>query len=171
MPERPRAQICHVSTGRVRLRVPERRRDDAYFARVGQRVASWPGVERVEVNPVTAGILLHGAAGADELVSRARADDLFELEGLRPDPTPVPLAESLRGSVRRIDQRLRQLTGGSGDLRSLVVVALLAGAFAQLVRGNVAAPAATLLWYAGEALGLWRDDPEAVSPAPEPGPS
>ena len=36
-----------------------------------------------------------------------------------------------------------------------VFLLLLAGGVYQLLRGRVATPAPTLLWYAGDLLGLW----------------
>jgi len=57
MADLPEARVCHLTTGRLRLRVPEKRRDNAFFRTVEQRLAGWDNVDRVEVNPLTASVL------------------------------------------------------------------------------------------------------------------
>jgi hypothetical protein len=149
MPDRPRAEISHLTPGRLRLRIPERRRDDAFFARVRQHLSDRSGVVRVDVNPITASVLIQFNGAAEDFA--ARDDDLFELDDFPLEPSPL---DAVRDEVVAADRTLRQLTGGA-DLRTLLFFALLAGGLYQLVRGNIAAPAVTLLWYACEALGLW----------------
>jgi hypothetical protein len=146
----------------MRLRIPERRRDEAFFGRVRQRLSQWPGVIGVEVNPITAGVLVHFDSAAEDFAGRARDDDLFDLVELAPEPRPI--VEEIREGFEGVDRKLRRLTGG-GDLRTLVFAALLAGAVYQLVRGNIAAPAVSLFWYAGEMLRIWAPPPE-IAPAP-----
>ncbi|HEY0525838.1 MAG TPA: hypothetical protein VGD08_20775 [Stellaceae bacterium] len=174
MPDRPppRARICHVSPGRVRVRIPERRYDTEYFTAVKELVSAWPGVESVEVNPVTAGMLIRFALDAGDLLPgdiplSALENDLFTLDfsdlaeraaGASDGQEAVPLHAKVRDGLKHLDARLRALTGGADDLRSLVFLSLLAGGCYQLFRGNVAAPAVTLLWYAADALSLWRDE-------------
>lgn len=166
MPERPRAVICHVTSGRLRLRIPERRRDEAFFAHLEERLSAWPGVEHVGVDAITAGVVVRFADGP-AFAARIRETDIFELEERDPAAavsTPSVLEETRQG-LKRVDARLRELTGGAGDIASLVFFALLAGGVYQLARGNIAAPAVTLLWYAAEVLKLWREEPEAGTPA------
>jgi hypothetical protein len=164
MPELPRAEIRHITTGRLRLRIPERRRDGAFFGRVRQGLAGWPGVVGVEVNPVTAGVLIHFTGAPAHLLAHARNDDLFRLVDQRAEP--AALVDEIREGAMNVDRMLRHLTGG-GDLRTAVFLALLAGGIYQLFRGNIAAPAATLLWYAGEAVQIW-GPPQAGATAPAP---
>jgi hypothetical protein len=156
MPERPRAELCHYSTGRIRLRIRDRRWDKAFFEQVRETVATWPGVVRVEVNPVSAGILVHFTGTPLDLAQRASESDLFVLDTEALSQPTSPVLDRARDGFNDLDLRVRELTGGGVDLRVLIVSALLVGGIYQLFRGNVAAPAATLLWYAGDALGIWR---------------
>jgi len=59
MPDLPTARIAHLTTRRLRIRIPEKRRDVAFFDFVQGRLAAWDSVERVETNPLTASILLY----------------------------------------------------------------------------------------------------------------
>src|SRR5690349_17388730 len=87
MPDRspPRARICHSSPGRVRVRIPERRYDTEYFNAIRELISAWPGVESVEVNPVTAGMLVRFVTDAGDLLPgdfpfSAFENDLFILD-------------------------------------------------------------------------------------------
>jgi hypothetical protein len=60
-------------------------------------------------------------------------------------------------------------------MRGVLFVLLLAGGVFQLLRRRLDAPAPTLLWYAGDLIGLWSDrpglTPTAASSGPVPGPA
>jgi hypothetical protein len=62
MPDLPSARIVHFTPRRLRLKVPEKRRDTGFFDYVRNRLAAWDSVERVETNPLTASILVHFSA-------------------------------------------------------------------------------------------------------------
>lgn len=157
---RPRAHISHLIPGRVRLRIPERRRDEAYFATLKQRVHEWPGISAVHVNPRTASLLALFSDAAAAL-AHAQNCDLFELTEAEPPRPAVPIGERARFRARSFDARLREVTGGLADTQSLVFAALFAaGAYQIIRRRNVGAPAVTLLWYAGDLLRLWNGAPE-----------
>jgi len=165
MPELSQARVCHLSAGRLRLKIPERKRDEGYFADVARRLGSWDSVDRVEVNPVTGSVLVRFSDLAALAADHASRNELFALD---PAALRMPAAEHLDnfseqaartfGAANRAVQRWM---GGATDLRGAIFAALLAGGVMQLLRGNIAAPASTLLWYAGAMIRLW-------DPAPEP---
>jgi hypothetical protein len=68
---------------------------------------------------------------------------------------------------------VRRWTKNEIDMRGVLFVLLLAGGVFQLLRRRLDAPAPTLLWYAGDLIGLWSDRPPdtpvAVSAGPVPG--
>jgi hypothetical protein len=160
MPEPPPARLCHSSAGRLRLRVDAHKRDDRFFAEAKRQIETWPGVRRVEVNPLTGSVLIlfeESAAAPGEIERRARESGLFAVESSAAERKRMPPAEAAVERVRRLDERLREWTGGAGDLRSVVFLSLIAAGAFQLMRGKVAAPAVTLFWYAAEAAGLsWK---------------
>jgi hypothetical protein len=152
---RPAAYIAHFTPGRVRLRIPTRRRDPAFFAEVKTAVEAWPGIQEVRTNPRTASVLVFFSDPATTL-AHAQNCDLFEIH--EPEPTAsngsaVPIAERAQETARGLSGWLQQITGGRTDLRSLLLLALVGAAGYEMYRGNIRAPATSLLWYATEMLG------------------
>ena len=152
----PEARIAHATPNRVRLKVPARRHDKAYFRRVEERLKGWRNIDRVEVNPATASILVHFSDAAALMREAMNGNDLFRIvpPQQNADGTGPPLLARMQETVAATDGSLRQWTGGSLDLRTAVFATLFLAGVQQLVQGNVAAPAATLLWYAATVLGL-----------------
>lgn len=162
MPELPQARVCHFTTSRLRVKIPEKRRDEAFFDTVKGRLATWDSIEQVEVNPLTASVLVHFSDLGGLFAENAVRNDLFALDydALETDFESPALTEWVKGRWDDADVAVRRLTSGAADLRSAVLVTLLAAGTYQLFRGNIAAPAATLLWYAGDMLRIW-DTPRA----------
>ena len=52
------AYVVHRTASRMRLRIPGRRLDQAYFERLKQRLIRSLGVMAVEINPLTASVLI-----------------------------------------------------------------------------------------------------------------
>jgi hypothetical protein len=67
----------HRTTGRIRIQVPQRRHDRAYFAALAARLAQLPAVDAVEVNPLTASTLVRHAADFD---TSTIADEMAALD-------------------------------------------------------------------------------------------
>ena len=167
MPSLPAARISHFTARRLRIRVPEKRRDTAFFDTVAERLASWDSVERVETNPLTASVLIH-FSDADRLFLEAIAkNDLFEIDldaALRPPTDPVVTRSAVQ-SFDTADHALRRWTQNLIDMRSALFLLLLTGGLLQLMRRRLDTPAPTLLWYAGDLLGLWSDRPAEMAAA------
>ncbi|HEX9461099.1 MAG TPA: hypothetical protein VGB82_00745 [Alphaproteobacteria bacterium] len=159
--ERSPAFVAHLTPGRVRLRIPERRNDDEFFVAVRQRVGGWPGIEEVRVNPLTASVLIFfGDAAA--AFAHVQQCDLFEIRDAERSRRPaLPIVDSARETAHSLNDWIRRLTGGALDLRSLMFIALVLAGIIEMYRGNVRAPAFSLLWYAAELLRLW---PNGVGP-------
>lgn len=165
MPELPRARVCHFTTGRLRVKIPEKRRDEAFFDAVKERLAAWDSIEQVEVNPLTASVLVHFSDLGSLFAENAVRNDLFTLDydALEADFGSPALTEWVKRQWSDADLAVPRLTSGTADLRGAVLVTLLLAGTYQLFRGNIAAPAATLLWYAGDMLRIWD------TPTSEPG--
>jgi hypothetical protein len=173
MPSRPAARISHVTARRLRIRIPEKRRDKAFFDLVADRLATWDSVDRVETNPLTASVLIHFSDPERLFLEGVAKNDLFEIDfgaAFAPRSEPVVTQTAAR-SFETADIALRRWTGNQVDMRGVLFLLLLAGGVFQLLRGRLATPAPTLLWYAGDLLGLWHDHvadaaAEAVSGSP-----
>ena len=165
MAEPPSAWISHFTSRRMRIKVPEKRRDAAFFDVIRNRLAGWDSVERVETNPLTASILVHFSDAERLLREAAAKNDFLDVEfGVITQPAEPVLTDAAVRSFITGDRTLRGWTHNEIDMRSVVFVLLFVGGLYQLLRGRLSTPAPTLLWYAGSVLGLWRDhraDPAA----------
>jgi len=162
----PQSRVCHFAHGRLRVKIPEKRRDESFFETVRQRLSGWDSIERAKVNPLTASVLIEFSNLAALFAENALKNDLFEIDydALEAAAEPAPaMTEQAAHVIAQADATVRRWTSGGADLRSLVFLLLLIGGLRQLFRGNVASPAASLLWKAGDLLGLWYPPPAARS--------
>src|SRR5215813_9688636 len=157
MPSLPAARLTHFTARRLRIKVPDKRRDAAFFATAAERLAAWDSVDRVETNPLTASILIH-FSDAERLFREAVAkNDLFDIDftaAFEQKPEPGVAAAAVR-SFEAADIAVQRWTDKHIDMRGVLFLLLLAGGVFQLLRGRLATPAPTLLWYAGDLVGLW----------------
>jgi hypothetical protein len=150
----PEASIVHRIAGRMRVRVPSRRGDPAYFAAVEETLRSLKGVESVEADPLTGGILILHGIDPGAIVEYAAQNALFlakEKEAKKAGNTV--LHDVLGAPFGSLSRRIRTFTGSAADLSGLAVLALLSVGVYQIARGNFGAPAwYTAFWY---ALGIF----------------
>ena len=175
MPSLPVARISHLTVRRLRIKVPEKRRDKAFFDTVAERLAAWDTVEGVETNPLTASVLIHFSDPEGLFLEAAAKNDLFDIDfdaAFKGSSQPVVTQAAVQ-SFQIADNALRRWTQNQIDMRGVLFVLLLAGGVFQLLRRRLDAPAPTLLWYAGDLIGLWHDrgpDPALeASPGPVSG--
>lgn len=143
------AHLVHRARGRLRLRIPERRHDRAFFAELEERLLALPGVTAVSANPETAGVLILTAADpAPDPVPAIDSTGLVRV--VDTPPPPPPALDTLRGLARRVDQSLDEFSDGALDLSSLAVHVLLVLAIRQAAKGQILGSAASLFWYAAE---------------------
>lgn len=148
----PDAFFTHRMAGRFRLRVPSRKGDDIYFASVRDALSAMEGVERVEVSPRTASILVHHRVPIGEIMEAPGSRDLFFVRE-DPEGKVTTLHDSVSTLFGSIDGRIKGMTGRSVDLAGLAFLALVIAGVYQIARGNFAAPAwYTAFWY---ALGIF----------------
>jgi hypothetical protein len=144
------AQIVHESPGRLRLRMPDCRRDVRAFDRIKRTLERCANVRQLEINPITGSVLVYHDADAHAIVEYGRAHDVFTL-------TPQPerrcgLTRSALQALRTVDARLKQQTRSSWDLRELAFLLLSTGGLAQMARRKIWPEALTLFWYATALL-------------------
>lgn len=150
----PTAYVSHELLGRLRVRVPDRKGDDAYFARAGKALAQAKGVLAVEVNPVTASFLvLHESSTAD-LLAYAEAQGLFTVSP--PTEDRESLLELAATGVSKVDELIYRATDGRSSLHEVLFVSLVGLAGLQALRGQALGPATALLSYAAGLLALYR---------------
>jgi hypothetical protein len=159
MPSLPAARISHFTARRLRIKVPEKRRNMGFFAAVAERLAAWESVERVEANPLTASVLIHFSDPQRLFFEAVAKNDMFEIDfdAVFAPPSEPVVSRAAAQSFEIADHELRRWTDNQIDIRGVLFLMLLAGGVFQLLRRRVETPAPTLLWYAGDLIGLWSD--------------
>jgi hypothetical protein len=160
------AYLVHATRERTRLRIPAERGNEAYFERAARLLSQTEEVREAQGNALTASLLLrHEAPLSVDLIAGWGAEHgLFDrIEPLW--PRTRPLASASQGNARRFDEHLRGLSSEQLDLRTATGIVLAMAAIIQAGRGQILAPAASLLWYAIEALGLLPPDDRGEPPA------
>lgn len=147
----PKAEIRHASHGRLRLAVPSRKGNRAYFEHVEKTLPElMPGAGSVSTNHQTGSILiLHdGAITTKALASMEHGVfHLDETTGL--GRTVKGLAPSVRQAFRDADKKIKAASHDEIDTAGLAFLVLLGTGAYQIAKGNFAAPAwYTLFWYA-----------------------
>ncbi len=167
MPSLPAARISHFTNRRLRIRVPEKRRDAPFFSDAAERLSSWDSVERVEINPLTASLLIYYTDPQQLFLEAVAKNDLFDIDfdtALAQEAAPQVTRAAVQ-SFEAADLGLRRWTQDRIDLRGMLFLLLLGGGLYQLMRGRLATPAPTLLWYAGDLIGLWSNLPRDAAEA------
>ncbi|MBZ0168078.1 hypothetical protein MELA_02637 [Candidatus Methylomirabilis lanthanidiphila] len=140
----PNAFITHATHGRVRIKIPAKKGDAAYFASLRDKLAALselPGIQRIEANPLTGSILvLHTldpeAIDLGLVAQYSEFNQLFRLQQPPAKQTPAP---GNKASGR---------TAGEIDPKVLAMLGFVGVAVIQLKRGHIMMPAITALWYA-----------------------
>jgi hypothetical protein len=148
----PAAFVTHLTSGRLRLKIPSARGDRDYLAEIGRKLSGIAGVNRIEINPATGSILiLYDSLGLEGLSDFALEQGLFELTTV--GPQKEPLSKRIVKPLSEVSASVRRLSGGELDLPGLVFITLLGVGAVQILRGNVGAPPwYTAFWY---ALGVF----------------
>lgn len=141
------AFVAHRMPGRIRLRIPDKRRNPSYFSRLQQEVAQLDGVRQVRINADTASVLLEFNGDAAELLARLREHDV-----------DVQLKQEYGSAPRRAAhlplpaKPIRLVTGRNIGPMFMFGTALLGIGLVQALRGRVLVPSMSAFWYAVEAF-------------------
>ena len=167
MADLPQGRVRHLTRGRLRVKIDEKHRDEAFFRMVEERLSAWDSIERVVVNALTASVLVFFSDLPALYAENALRNDLFTLAfdefAADSDAAPLLTERAVRGFTEA-NAAIRRLTGGAADLRTAFFVMVFAGGVYQLLCGNIGAPATTLFWYAGRMLRLWELTPTPPGP-------
>jgi hypothetical protein len=145
------AEVVHRTDGRLRVKFPAKKGDVAFFASVAEQCAQCPGVEKVQVNPITASVLFVHSTTPHRINRFAAQKGLFRLGPWR--AIHKTLFTDVADIFRKWNRSLVQTSGGGLDIPSLIFLSLIASGMYQLARGNLVMPA----WYTAfyYALGIF----------------
>jgi hypothetical protein len=149
----PEARLLHHTPTRTRYRVPARQGDPAYFESVHAALTQAPRVRQVTCNPLTGSVLVQHEPdlNPDDLEALARRAGCFA--PVDPPPARTPIQE-VRRLYRRIENDTVRATQGRLDLESASLLLLAVSAISGVLRGHIAFPAATAVWYALQLIRL-----------------
>jgi hypothetical protein len=148
----PEARIGHRTSRRVRLKVPSQKGRSDYFARLQQELSREKKLGKVEVNPLTASVLIHECSVDIEAIAEyGESHGLFQLQ--TEEEEPVPISRRVVEPLGSLSERIRAFSGGTLDLAGVAFLALLFIGGYQIARGEFRAPPwYTAFWY---ALGVF----------------
>lgn len=165
----PVAVIEHQAPGRVRLRVPSKRGDQAFFDAVAEGLAGHPLVDGLRTDPRLGSVIVTHREGAEAILAAAAERGAFQIggrpaaaSGREPRPTRAELLElaatifSLLGLLQLRRQPMGPATehcwNAFGARRTLQSGGLTADfavlGLIQLLRARVAGSATTLFFDA-----------------------
>ncbi|MCB2186046.1 MAG: hypothetical protein KQJ78_06485 [Deltaproteobacteria bacterium] len=144
----PKAKLAHKSPGRIRLKVPEKRGDHAFFQALHETLSLLDEVETLEVNVATGGALILGhGVDTGSLVELGEKAGLYLLE--LAEGKALSPAQAAVEPLRKLDRSVRDFTGEQVDVATLGFLVLLGTGLFQVLRGRVTAPPwYTAFWYA-----------------------
>jgi hypothetical protein len=142
----PEAFVVHSSASRLRIRIPVRRGDVAYFARVRQAALKCP-IEVIRPNAVTGSILFHGTGAQTEAVAAFGSD--HDLYAIQPALPAVGLAGRVAAPLASCNGQIRTWSSGQLDLPGAFFILLLFTAIYEIAKGRFRTPPwYTAFWYA-----------------------
>jgi len=155
----PLARLAHALPGRKRIKIDEKRGDEAYFATVKEALADCPGVLAVEANGLTGSVVVHHIADDLPIWHHAAAKGLFHLgEKNSHAPPAAPLVAAKITANREAPVRnLKRTSRVGANWRPIIFMGLVGIGIAQVIEGKIAVPALTAFWYALNVLPIAHD--------------
>jgi hypothetical protein len=147
------ARVAHRSCGRLRLRLPQRRRDLPFFLQAYADLRAQPEIDEVNINPATGSILLwYDPAREHSLAEAVNRSGLLLLDDAALHPEH---AQRHRFHV------------SVNDMRIMVFLIMASLSIHQLLKGQLLAPALTMLLYVIDlAVGMRIERDAAAGHAP-----
>lgn len=145
----PVGHVTHCIQTRIRIHIPSKQRDVAYFAVLGDKLSKCAGVDHLQVNPLTGSLLMLHHIDVPAISRYAEENELFKLVPIAPS---APVSAQIASHFSALDQRLQLFSGGKIDLSSTAFFGLTMAGLFQLLRRNIWPAGLTLLWYAASVL-------------------
>lgn len=143
----PDAYLSHMTSGRLRLKIPSRKGDISYFASLGKKLSGLDGIEKVEVNPLTGSALFIHTVDSKMIAEYARANNFFYLN--RTNPSPSNLHQRVSETFSGLNNQIKGFSGGELDMGAMAFLILVGAGIYQISKGNIAAlPWYAAFWYA-----------------------
>jgi len=147
----PRAHISHSTATRLRVKIPSKKGDAAYFQALKDHFSRFRSVDETHVNPLTGSLLLLSRVSAKTIAQFGAANSLFKL--LPPEPNKSTLNEKVLNWFASFNEGIKVSSGGEWDIPSIAFVGLVGAGIYEICMGNILFPAwYTAFWYASSVL-------------------
>jgi len=139
--------VSHLSPGRLRVKIPSKKGNVVFFSSLKDQLSQLPGVESVEVNPVTGSILLIHSLDPGAVTNFLKAQNLLKMQ---PGKDTFNFHQEITRVFDATDRRVKGFIGGGINLGALAFLALTGAGVYQILRGNFTA----IPWYSAFWYGL-----------------
>ncbi len=112
------ALVVHNMAGRIRIRVPSKKGNAAYFTAVKEALSACVGVEGVEVAPFTGSILVRCHGPTEGIIGWAESQGLFVVRQEQSIKVTA-FHDAVAGRFGALDDRIKAVTGEGFDLPGL----------------------------------------------------
>lgn len=144
----PDAQLCHQVPGRLRIKIPSKKGDNAFFENLKEVFLSNGVTNNVVINPLNASIIIFSDKNLETISSFAKEKNLFELKSLDMEKRTL-INYTVKQAYKNLDIKFKKFFNNEIDLGNALFLTLVGMTIYQIVRGNFGAPAwYTSLWYA-----------------------
>ena len=144
------AYVSHLSSGRLRVKIPSKKGNILFFSSLKDQLSQLPGVQTIEINPVTGSILLIHSLDAESVTSFLKAQNLLKIQ---PGRDSFDFHQEVTRLFSAADRQVKGFIGGGINLGALAFLGLTGAGIYQILRGNFSAiPWYSAFWY---ALGIF----------------
>jgi len=144
----PEGEIVHASAHRLRVRIASKRADSSYWATIADGFSACAGIENIEVNQRTAGVLFIHETDSAAITGFAASAGIFSVPEKAPAPEYPSIYDGMTESFNKVDNTIKEFTKNELDLSSLSFLALVGVGIYKIAKGDFAAPAwYTAFWY------------------------
>lgn len=143
------ARLIHQTRGRVRIAIPEKRGDNAFFAALADRMARHEGVLRARGNAAAASLVVEYTNRPEDVVRALERADLAIA------PLPATVDDTGVTAASTTVANSVACSGGAGIApMSVACAAFGVVGIVQALRGEIMIPALSAFWYAASAFRL-----------------
>ncbi len=143
----PDAYTVHQTPGRLRIKIPARKDDAAFYVSIKDKLLKLQGINEIKINAATGSVLILHNSDIRKIAEYANSNNLFEVVGSQYSPHVT--YHTVANTFKEFNTLMKGITGMTLDIPGMVFLGLLGTGIYQIGRGNFAAPAwYTAFWYA-----------------------
>lgn len=144
----PEALLCHITKGRIRVKIPSKKGDKNYFELVKETFKNSGMIKDITINPTSCSCIIYSDESVDKIKEYAQSKELFNLKLIDVEKRKI-INYTIKQTFGNFDNKIRRFFNNEIDLAGATLIALIGLTVYQIGRGNFSAPAwYTSVWYA-----------------------